>query len=122
MKAKNHIRTTMIFLFILSLIFAKKSSAQIQSMAGPRIGVTIIAPGETADILNQNDGTFRSEIPGIISGKTSQAVGVNAILSNLLNNTTNKVKVQKYLKHKAFIYILMITLLYHQAIKVLQIH
>jgi hypothetical protein len=56
MKAKNHIRTTIFFLFILSLIFAKKSSAQIQSMAGPRIGMTIISAGETADVLNQNEG------------------------------------------------------------------
>ena len=53
MKSKNHIRTTMIFLFILSLIFVKKSSAQIQSMAEPRIGGTIIYDGETADFLNK---------------------------------------------------------------------
>ena len=56
MKAKNHIRTTIFFLFILSLIFAKKSSAQIQSMAGPRIGMTIISPGETSDELNKYEG------------------------------------------------------------------
>jgi opacity protein-like surface antigen len=43
-------------IFILSIVLGLSTNAQIQSMAGPRIGMTIIAPGETADILNQNDG------------------------------------------------------------------
>ena len=43
-------------IFILSIVLGLSANAQIQSMAGPRIGMTIIAAGETADILNQNDG------------------------------------------------------------------
>jgi len=45
-------------LLTLSIVFGigLSTNAQIQSMAGPRIGMTIIAAGGTADILNQNDG------------------------------------------------------------------
>ena len=41
--------------FIITLGFTLNSNAQIQSMAGPRIGVTLIGVGETADILTGND-------------------------------------------------------------------
>ena len=45
-------------IYTLSIVLGLglSANAQIQSMAGPRIGMTIIAAGETADILNQNDG------------------------------------------------------------------
>ena len=58
MKPKTYIRLIFFFLFISSMIFAKKSQAQIQNLAGPRIGVTLINPGESADFLNQNDGNL----------------------------------------------------------------
>ena len=41
--------------FIVTLGLTINSNAQIQSMAGPRIGVTLIGVGETADILTGND-------------------------------------------------------------------
>jgi hypothetical protein len=48
MKPKTYIRLIFFFLFIASMIFAKKSQAQIQSMAGAKIGVTIIDLKETS--------------------------------------------------------------------------
>jgi len=36
--------------------FVISSNAQIQSMAGPRIGVTLLGAGETADWLTDQDG------------------------------------------------------------------
>jgi len=56
MKPKTYIRLIFFFLFIASMIFAKKSQAQIQNLAGPRIGVTLITPGESADYLNLHTG------------------------------------------------------------------
>jgi len=41
--------------FIVTLGLTINSNAQIQSMAGPRLGVTLIGAGETADILTGND-------------------------------------------------------------------
>ena len=48
----NYIRLTLILVFFISLIYAKKSQAQIQNMAGPRIGVTLLGAGQTADWLS----------------------------------------------------------------------
>ena len=56
MKKINYIRLTLILVFFISLIYTKKSQAQIQSMAGPRIGVTLLGAGETADWLTDQDG------------------------------------------------------------------
>ena len=41
--------------YIISIGATLFTSAQIQSMAGPRIGVTLIGVGETADILTGDD-------------------------------------------------------------------
>ena len=54
----------LILTFIITLGFTINSNAQIQSMAGPRLGVTLIGAGETADILTgNNDGpsTFTTQ-------------------------------------------------------------
>ena len=56
MKKINYIRLTLILVFFISLIYTKKSQAQIESMAGPRIGVTLLGAGETADWLTDQDG------------------------------------------------------------------
>ena len=56
MKPKIYIRLIFLSIFISSMIFVKKSQGQIQSMEGPRIGVTLITPGESADYLNQHTG------------------------------------------------------------------
>lgn len=56
MKKQNYIRNIVIFIFFISMIYAKKSASQIQSMAGPRIGVTFLGAGGTADYLNKTDG------------------------------------------------------------------
>ncbi|MGL5714290.1 MAG: hypothetical protein ACRCX2_14815 [Paraclostridium sp.] len=36
--------------------------------------------------LDKNDGTFKPSIEGVISGKTSQVAGMNALLSDLIGN------------------------------------
>jgi hypothetical protein len=57
MKKQNYIRNIVIFIFFISMIYAKKSASQIQSMAGPRIGVTFLGAGGTADyLLDKTDG------------------------------------------------------------------
>ena len=58
MKKQNYIRNIMILIFfIMMVIYDKKSEAQIQSMAGPRIGATFLGAGGTADyLLDKTDG------------------------------------------------------------------
>ena len=45
-------------IYTLSIVLGLglSANAQIQSMAGPRIGVTLIGQGNSADYLNNNDG------------------------------------------------------------------
>ena len=57
MKKTNYIKSTLVLVFLISLIYTKKSQAQIQSMAGPRVGVTLLGAGETADWLTGLDGS-----------------------------------------------------------------
>ncbi len=42
-------------ILIITLGLTLKSNAQIQSMAGPRLGITLIGSGETADMLTGYD-------------------------------------------------------------------
>jgi len=53
---RKHINTLVFLLISILMIYARNSTAQIQSMAGPRLGITIISPGETSDWLNKKDG------------------------------------------------------------------
>jgi len=53
---RKHINTLVFLMISILMIYVKSLSAQIESMAGPRIGLTIIAPGETSDFLNEHDG------------------------------------------------------------------
>ena len=64
MKKQNYIKLSMISIFLMIMMYAEKSESQIQSMAGPRIGVTFLGAGWTADILTgEEDGpsTFTTQ-------------------------------------------------------------
>ena len=55
MKRKN-INTFVFLLIAILMIYARNSTAQIQSLAGPRIEVSILSAGETDDIINEQVG------------------------------------------------------------------
>ena len=52
MKKRNHIRLTMISIFLISMTYTIKSQAQVKTNSGPRFGITVVTPGLLSDILN----------------------------------------------------------------------
>ena len=53
---RKHINTFVFLLIAILMIYARNSTAQIQSLAGPRIEVTILSAWETDDIICRQIG------------------------------------------------------------------
>ena len=49
-----------IYTLILSLAITLSSNAQVEKLAGPRVGITIVTPGLLANILKKDVSFFPS--------------------------------------------------------------
>ena len=57
MKIQKYNNLGTLLIFFISFIYCNESQSQVQSMSGPRLGITLLAPGETADILTNQESS-----------------------------------------------------------------